>query len=119
MGLQTMLVECPGYRVLMLVGELDVSSTPDLRQQICELLVSGELPLLLDMAGVSFCDTTGLGVAVSATKAAREAERVLAFAELSRRVSSVVGFAGLDQYFPIYPSLKAAVQSLVTDTTTT
>jgi anti-sigma B factor antagonist len=53
---------------LTVVGEVDLATSPDLRERLAALENTGVRDLVLDMAGVNFCDSTGLGVLVGARK---------------------------------------------------
>ncbi len=107
-------VDCLEYRILVLVGEIDVSVGDTLRTQITDLLSDGAAPLLIDMAGVRFCDSTGLNIAVDAKRHADACGCALAFFGLSERVEKLFRVTGLDQYIAHYPTLAEAA-SAVTD----
>ena len=49
------------YTVVRVEGELDVASAPDLRDALLALLNRGADPLVLDLRGVTFMDSTGVG----------------------------------------------------------
>ncbi|WP_380163440.1 STAS domain-containing protein [Jannaschia sp. R86511] len=52
--------------VVQVDGELDMASSPVLEQTLTELLAQGYLHLDLDLADLTFCDSTGLRVMVEA-----------------------------------------------------
>lgn len=79
MDLEATVLDCLNYRILMLGGELDVTTGPTLRSRIFELLSEGGSPLFVDMTGVVFCDSTGLNIAVAAKKHATSLGCSLAF----------------------------------------
>ncbi|MGZ4437533.1 MAG: STAS domain-containing protein, partial [Nocardioidaceae bacterium] len=43
-------------------GEIDLATQADLRRVLTDLVVSGQIHLTVDLTGVSFIDSTGLGV---------------------------------------------------------
>jgi anti-sigma B factor antagonist len=49
---------------LALVGELDMASAPQLRAALEPLLTAGPMPVTLDLSGLQFCDSTGIGALV-------------------------------------------------------
>jgi ABC-type transporter Mla MlaB component len=56
-------------------GEIDLHSAPRLREELGRALESNTPPrVIIDLAGVSFIDSTGIGVLVGALKRAREAK---------------------------------------------
>jgi anti-anti-sigma factor len=60
-------VDSERYAVVMLCGEIDCSTAPELQARLLDLAVTAERPLILDMSGVSFCDGSALR-AFSATE---------------------------------------------------
>ena len=52
--------ETPRATVLAVSGELDLATTKQFKTAITERLTSGRA-LVLDLAGLLFCDSTGLG----------------------------------------------------------
>ena len=58
-------VSGPAATPTMLVrGEIDVATSPQLRNELNELVARGARVITLDFAGVSFVDSSGLGVLV-------------------------------------------------------
>ncbi|MGQ4328656.1 STAS domain-containing protein [Streptomyces hayashii] len=55
-------------------GEIDVYTAPKLREQLVELVNDGNFHLVVDMEGVDFLDSTGLGVLVGGLKRVRAHE---------------------------------------------
>lgn len=53
---------------LILTGELDVATAPDLRDAVRESLAGRPAVLRIDISGVSFCDCFGSPVASSGTR---------------------------------------------------
>ena len=51
------------------VKRLDASVAPAFKQQVAQLVQGGERRLLVDLAGVDFLDSSGLGALVSILKA--------------------------------------------------
>lgn len=54
--------------VFLLRGELDPHTAPDLRGEIDRVLEAGRSRLVLDLAGLTFIDSSGLRVVISAHK---------------------------------------------------
>ena len=55
--------EVDGKTVVSVGGEIDVYTAPKLRDQITELVADGSYHIIIDMEGVEFLDSTGLGSA--------------------------------------------------------
>lgn len=110
--LEANVVDCLEYRILVLVGEIDLSVGEWLLNQIVGLLRDGEVPLLIDMTGVRFCDSTGLNVAVDAKRQADARGCAIVFFGLSERVEKLFRITGLDRLVETYPTLGEAADAV-------
>ena len=70
------LTQCRDYAVVVPVGELDVATTPELREQLRSALESGATPAL-DLRRVTFMDTSGVRVLIWADIESRARRRRL------------------------------------------
>jgi anti-anti-sigma factor len=81
--------------VVSLAGEIDLSTAPRLAGTITDLL--GEAPprLVLDMAGVTFCDSQGLGTLVVLSRKAGLAHSCLVLTNVGDFLLRVLDITGL------------------------
>jgi anti-sigma B factor antagonist len=96
--------------VLAVRGELDFDGAPSLREALIEAI--DENPgrrVVVDLEGVDFIDSAGLGVLVGGLKRARDAEGELALVATGRSVVRVLELTGLTRVFEIHPSRAAAL----------
>jgi anti-sigma B factor antagonist len=63
--------ERDGYTVLAVRGEVDVYTAPRFRERLIELVSEGKHRIIIDLEGVDFLDSTGLGVLVGGLKRLR------------------------------------------------
>jgi anti-sigma B factor antagonist len=99
-----------GFRtVISVTGEVDVYTAPTLRERLNELFAEGEYHVVVDMAGVDFLDSTGLGVLVGGLKRARTHEGTLQLVCDQEKILKVFRITGLTKVFPIYTSLEEAL----------
>jgi anti-sigma B factor antagonist len=64
--------------------------------------------LVLDLSGVSFLDSAGVGALVSLFVSRRNQGKVFALAALSPQSTAVVSVAGLQNLLPIYKTVEEA-----------
>jgi anti-sigma B factor antagonist len=98
-----------GWWVVSVAGEIDVHSGPSLREHLLRALANGERDLIVDLSGVSFLDSSGLGVLVTAHKRARAAGGMLRLASCQPAVATIFQITALDRAFSIHPSVEDAV----------
>ncbi len=100
-----------GWGVLAVKGEVDLYTSPQLREKVSELVDQGHSRLLIDLTDVGFMDSSGLGVLVTGLKRARERDGTLALVCPEGSVHKVLTITGLDRVFPIHGSVAEAVAS--------
>ena len=88
----------PGEQVVAVTGEIDVATSPELRQAIAGVIDDADR-LTIDLSGTTFIDSSGLGVLVGALKRARELGRegvtLRGVQEPVRRVLEITGLTDL------------------------
>jgi anti-sigma B factor antagonist len=95
--------------VVHVSGEIDVYTAPLLREQLDEYISQGRHHLVVDLGGVSFMASTGLGVLVGRLKLVRVTNGTLRLVCSSERILSVFSITGLDKVFQIFPSVDDAL----------
>jgi anti-sigma B factor antagonist len=88
-------------------GELDFVSAPELRAAL-EAVSDGKR-VVLDLSGLSFMDSSGLGVLVSLRQ--RQPELSVRVAGASPRVAQLFTLTRLDAVFPLFPTVDAATEA--------
>lgn len=109
MDLSIQVVERSGRTVLLLAGELDVASAPALRRHLVEVLADGPVDLVADLSGVSFIDSSGLGILVGGVRRTRARGGDLVLCGLEGNVRDVVELTGLDRAFTVRATLEEAL----------
>ena len=100
--LATQVTHLDGVAVLALRGEIDAFSAPHLRESVqraCELGV----PVVLDMALVTFIDSSGITALLSASGVANGVPSKVQIQRPSNEVRRVLSIAGLDKVFRLEP----------------
>jgi len=65
----------------------------------------------LDMSGVSFLDSAGVGALVSLFITRKQAGKTLALANLTKQAMAVLQLSGILKLIPNYPTVEAAVNA--------
>jgi anti-sigma B factor antagonist len=89
------LVHLNGDALIVLAGELDMATAPDLSSLLDPLVESGPPELILDFSGLSFIDSSGLAVLTNAERRLREQGRTLRIRSLRPSALKVFEIAGL------------------------
>ncbi|WNM35950.1 STAS domain-containing protein [Streptomyces sp. Li-HN-5-11] len=103
------------WSVLQVAGELDLVTSPVLRQRVHEAVAEGRHHLVLDLSEVFFCDSSGVGVLIAARRLIRSCQGSLRLILPARgavdgsHVNRVLGALGVRRLFDVYPDLAAAV----------
>ncbi|GAA4350165.1 STAS domain-containing protein [Angustibacter luteus] len=105
-----------GRMIVEVSGEIDVYSAPALRDQLNTLVAGGHHHLVVDMQGVEFLDSTGLGVLVGGLKRVRTQGGSLHLVCSQERVLKVFRITGLTKVFAIHDSVDEALAAHPTDT---
>jgi anti-sigma B factor antagonist len=101
-----------GAAVLAVTGELDHHTAQDLSQAVDETPFGAQAPVLLDLTGLTYCDSTGITVLVAAYNRAQQADARLVFVGLNADLMRVFHIVGLDQLFTFQPTVEQAISSL-------
>jgi anti-sigma B factor antagonist len=88
-----------GTSVLRLVGELDVSTVPALREAMERRFAEGADSLALDFSGVTFVDSTGLGALLGAKRRVMERSGQIYLLGTSEPLERLLQMLSLKQLF--------------------
>src|SRR5437867_11540179 len=91
-----------GVTVLAPTGRLDVAGAPALRDAIGEAVKSGPNKVVIDMEGVSFVDSTGLGSVVAALKQIRSSQGERRLPAPGQQVRLVLDLSARGRVLPDY-----------------
>lgn len=99
--------------VVEAVGELDYDSAPRLRGVLQRALVVRPAPVMLvvDLAGVTFCDSAGLNALLMARLDAERQDTVVRLARPTHIVARVLEISGADKVFRVDPDLPTGTDT--------
>jgi anti-sigma B factor antagonist len=101
--------EVDGTTVVSVGGEIDVYTAPKLREQLIDLVSSGNYDLVVDLEAVEFLDSTGLGVLVGGLKKVRAHDGSLQLVCTQDRLLKIFRITGLAKVFAIHGSAEEAI----------
>lgn len=96
-----------GYPVVSVVGELDLATAPNLQSHLEEAVDRGTL-VIADLLGVTFIDSTALGVLIGALKRSQSAGGDLRIVVAEPRILKLFEITGLTELFSIFPTVDEA-----------
>jgi len=92
--------------VIRLIGKLSFENAP---RFITTLRTEPAAHLILDMSGLSFLDSAGVGAVVTLFVSRRSKDKTLALAALTLQGAAVMQVAGLLKLLPVYSSVEQAL----------
>src|SRR5215207_8429471 len=95
--------------VVAVRGEVDIATAPKLREKLVELASQGAQQVVVDLDGVEFLDSTGLGVLIGGMKRLRGLDGDLTLVCTQPRILKVFEITGLNRAFTIHETVAAAV----------
>lgn len=101
--------EVDGWVVLAITGELDVATAPRLRQEAIRVTSGGDHRIVLDLSGVGFLDSTGLGVIVGILKRIRTHGGALLLAGAEPQVRKVFEITRMTDILPLHDTVGEAI----------
>ncbi len=101
-----------GASVLGMAGELDYHTAPRLRRIVEKLVLQAGVPLILEVSGLTFCDSIGVTGLIFAYQRARTAAAPFALAGANRDLAHVFEITGIDRLLDLQPDVEQALRAL-------
>ncbi|MGL5149587.1 MAG: anti-sigma F factor antagonist [Clostridium sp.] len=99
--------------VVSLIGELDHHSAEEVRVRVDDRIQREEVKkVILDFSGVTFMDSSGIGVVVGRYKKINAKGGTLCVADINKSVKRVFELAGLLKIIKNYETVKEAVECI-------
>jgi anti-anti-sigma factor len=90
--------------VIRAVGELEIATVPEMRATVTEVTERRPRAILFDFRRLSYLDSSGLGILVSARKRLAVHEGEVVIITTQSAVLKALSLSGLDQIMRIYAS---------------
>jgi anti-anti-sigma factor len=103
------------WAVLQVAGEMDLVTSPVVRQRVHDAVADGRHSLVLDLSEVFFCDSSGVGVLIATRRLIRSCQGRLRLilpaqgAEDGSHVNRVLAALGVRRLFDVFPDLVTAL----------
>ena len=90
------------WTVVRVAGELDMHTSPQIRDEVLTRATDGDRQIALDLTEVTFMDSSSLGVLVMCLKRLREQGGRLVLIGVKGSPMKVLVLTGLDRVFDIF-----------------
>src|SRR5699024_3265364 len=97
MNLAVGIEEAQNHYTVKVSGEIDVYTAPELKDKLLPLTEVHGNDIQVDLKDITYMDSTGLGVFISAYKSAKEHESSMELIHAKDRVSRLCKVTGLDE----------------------
>lgn len=101
----------PDCYAVDLSGEIDVYTSPKVKDAISELIDRGVYHLVINLEKVRYIDSTGLGVLIGGLKRVREHGGTVNLVCNNPQIRKIFDITGLVKIFGIYDSEDAALKA--------
>jgi anti-anti-sigma factor len=92
-------------------GEIDLSTAGLLRARLLDLHTAGHRVLVVDFAGVAFCDAAGLSALVAAHNRASASGGAVRLSRVRPAQRRLLRITGLDRVFALYDDADSAMSA--------
>jgi anti-sigma B factor antagonist len=101
------LISQTGQTTVTFAGELDTASADQAYEYVRDAIDAHGGPVLLDVAGLSFCDACGLGALVRMSRHAGQAGSSLHLVAPPPRLMKIIRITGLEDKLPVHRADQA------------
>ncbi len=110
--LETALREIDGNKVLDVMGEIDVYTAPQFKEAVNGIVDGGQKHLLINMAGVTYMDSSGFGTLLSATKRLKPKGGTVNLVKCNGAIDRILRITRLNQIFATFDNIDEAMQAI-------
>lgn len=97
-----------GIAIFRLTGKLNMVNAGALREEIAVQIAAGHNKIAVDMSGINFMDSSGLGALINGLKSTRQVGGDLRIAAPVEQVQQVLKLTNLDRVIQTYPNVEKA-----------
>lgn len=101
------------YLIAKLKGELDHHSSENTRQKIDKYFLENNLSnIVLDLRGLTFMDSSGIGLIMGRYKNAKDRKGKLVIVSENNYIERILKMSGLLKIIELYPTIDMAISKL-------
>ena len=100
-----------GATVIEANGRLDMVAAPQLKALVQSAVGAAKTPVVVELSGVQFMDSTGLGALISGLRATRQVGSDLRIAGATSQVLAVLQMTRIDRVIPPYANVEEALRA--------
>jgi anti-sigma B factor antagonist len=101
------------HLLIVLSGELDMHSSQAFRQQVADLMPASRETVVLDLSGLHFVDSSGVGALLAVVRLPAEQRPRVVLDPAQRPLTRLMRTTHLDTLLPVYPTVEAALAAPV------
>ena len=98
-----------GLTVIALSGEIDMYSSPELREEMMTLIKQKISPVFVNLKDVTYIDSSGIATFVEGLKIMMRYSGSLKFISIPEGIMEIFNFSKLDKVFEIYRNIDDAL----------
>lgn len=99
--------------IVSLIGELDHHSAEEVRVKIDDRIDRDNIKkVILNFSGVTFMDSSGIGVVIGRYKKMKNRSGILCVAEASKTVNKVFEISGMFKIIDVYRNIDEAILNI-------
>ena len=102
--------ERKGVVIFTLEGDINLFDAPTIRTTLMNKITKGR-KIIIEMQGVEYLDSSGIGALISVTSAAKKQEAKVKLANISDSTRQVFEYTKLIGLFDLEDSVEAALES--------
>ena len=99
----------PDVKILLVHGDADLHSAPDLRERVRGAIDDGATTLVVDLSATTLVDSTSLGVLLGAIKRLRKRDGQMRLVVPRPELRRVLEITMLDRIFALHETLEEAL----------
>ena len=101
------------FKIVQPLGVLDGDKTNDLRREIINLIHNGNTVILVDLQGINFMNSSGIGALVATLKAVRTTQAEMYLCSLGEQLKMIFQLTKMDKVFKIFTNRDEFEQNIM------